>query len=371
VDTNSGLSNLRLFAEVESEPGQRRIADGIKTDKNGNVYAATSNGLLVFNSHGGYILKIDLGDAVPTNLNWGEDGKTLFITARDKLFMIRTRIGIDQKCSDTYKRCRVLALVGGKYLNSEFTMNALKKVFPDSMGYSFDFSIGEEVLDPQNIEKYDMLIIFRDPVTYPDGFEPDSWNPQYHCAEPDTVESDPPIDFLGKRVKWFNNYYGKIIQDYVVEGGALLLYHHACYLSSDSEHFRDVAGAASAGHPPIRAFKVKITNPDHPITRGVKDFVVTDVQHYARYEKDTSDVFMHSINEKGHTWKDLGSSSPAGWAYEYGKGRICYLAPGHTFEAIWNTEYLKLQRNAARWLLNPNKNINTTGCQGKNQFQYP
>jgi type 1 glutamine amidotransferase len=25
---------------------------------------------------------------------------------------------------------------------------------------------------------------------------------------------------------------------------------------------------------------VKVTNPDHPITQGVKDFVVTDEQHY-------------------------------------------------------------------------------------------
>ena len=50
-------------------------------------------------------------------------------------------------------------------------------------------------------------------------------------------------------------------------------------------------------------------------------------------------VFMESINEDGLTHQDMATSCQAGWAYNYGQGRICCLAPGHTIAALWNPEY--------------------------------
>jgi hypothetical protein len=38
-------------------------------------------------------------------------------------------------------------------------------------------------------------------------------------------------------------------------------------------------------------------------------------------------------------------------AYDYGKGRVCYMSPGHMLTVLWNPEYVKLQHNAVRWLL--------------------
>jgi type 1 glutamine amidotransferase len=52
---------------------------------------------------------------------------------------------------------------------------------------------------------------------------------------------------------------------------------------------------------------------------------------------------MQSVNEDGLAWKDIGTTSVAGWAYDYGKGRVCYLAPGHVISALWNPEYEKIQ----------------------------
>ena len=110
-------------------------------------------------------------------------------------------------------------------------------------------------------------------------------------------------------------------------------------------------GGITEGHPPLRPYKVTITNRDHPITRGVNDFVVTDEQHFMKYEKDPKFVFMRSTNQDGLTYKTLGASGEAGWAYDYGKGRVCFLAPGHRISVLWNTEYVKLQHNAVKWLL--------------------
>ena len=73
---------------------------------------------------------------------------------------------------------------------------------------------------------------------------------------------------------------------FVENGGGALLMHNVTHVALSNDDFRDVLGGAYQGHPNIRPFRVKITNPDHPITRGVSDFTVTDEQHYMEYQKD-------------------------------------------------------------------------------------
>jgi type 1 glutamine amidotransferase len=70
-----------------------------------------------------------------------------------------------------------------------------------------------------------------------------------------------------------------------------------------------------------------------------------------KYEKDAKHLLLESVNEDGLTFRELGATAPAGWAYDYGKGRACYLGPGHLLTVLWNPEFAKLQQNAARWLL--------------------
>ncbi len=150
---------------------------------------------------------------------------------------------------------------------------------------------------------------------------------------------------------WITPEQGKAVKQFVERGGAALFLHNVTYISPHNADFRDVLGAVTEGHPPIRKFKVRVLNHDHPITRGVNDFVVTDEQHYMKYEKGPEHLLLESVNEDGATYKNLGAKSAAGWAYDYGKGRVCYLAPGHMLTVLWNPEYVKLQKNAVRWLL--------------------
>src|SRR5260370_39246547 len=122
--------------------------------------------------------------------------------------------------------------------------------------------------------------------------------------------------------------------------------HNGTYSSPHIEVFRGVLGAGTEGEPAIRKFKVRVLNHDHPITRGVNDFIVTDEQHFMKYQKDAKHLLLESVNEDGATYKDLGTKSAAGWAYDYGKGRVCYLAPVHMLTGSWNPEYAMLQKNA-------------------------
>ena len=96
---------------------------------------------------------------------------------------------------------------------------------------------------------------------------------------------------------------------------------------------------------------MRVVNPNHPITQGIKDFVVNDEQHYVAYDKDKKYLLLEAENVDGLTFQDLGAKSIAGWAYCYGKGRVVFTSPGHTIHALWMPEYLKLQRRAVQWLL--------------------
>lgn len=66
----------------------RENSDGIKCDRYGNLYLATSGGICMLNAHGKRLALIEL-ETPPANLCWGgREGTDLFITARQNVFFI-------------------------------------------------------------------------------------------------------------------------------------------------------------------------------------------------------------------------------------------------------------------------------------------
>lgn len=249
-------------------------------------------------------------------------------------------------------KATAFALIGDRYHNSDYIRIALGKTLGKDLDLSIDFCDETKMLTGDHLSGYKLLIILRDGMTWPNGYPDESTNAGYVRTGSPRIVSDPPLPKPeGKAHYWITPAQGKAVKDFVQAGGAALFLHNVTYISPHNDDFRDVLGAVTEGHPPIRTFKVKVVNKEHPITRGVGDFVVTDEQHYVKYQKDPRHLLLQSVNEDGLTFRDLGPSSAAGWAYDYGKGRASYLAPGHMLTAMWNPEYEKLQRNAVRWLL--------------------
>jgi hypothetical protein len=249
-------------------------------------------------------------------------------------------------------KATAFALIGDRYHNSDYIRTGLGRTLQKEAGISIDFCDETGMLSEETLSGYKLLIILRDGMTWPAGYPDETTNAAYLRNGSPKLVSIPPVPKTdAKPHYWITAAQGQAVKRFISGGGAALFMHNVTYVSPHNADFRDVLGAVTEGHPPIRAFKVKVKNPDHPITRGVKDFVVTDEQHYVKYEKEAKHLLLESVNEDGLTFKDLGPASAAGWAYDYGKGRVCYLAPGHLLTALWNPEYVKLQQNAARWLL--------------------
>ncbi len=248
------------------------------------------------------------------------------------------------------------ALVGDRYHNSDYIRTSLGKTLVRDAGLSIDFTDEVTLLSAETLQGYKMLIVFRDGMLWPNGYGSGGSYAGYTPSDSRPIVSDPPLpDMNVDSVEWLTAEQGLAVKEFVENGGSAFFFHNNSHVSLSDENYRDVEGAIYTGHPPIRPFKVEITDSTHPITQGVSDFIVTDEQHYVKYDKDPNYVFMRSVNEDGLEYSgsigNQGTSCEAGWAYEYGKGRVCFMAPGHMITAMWNPEYEKLQRNAVRWLL--------------------
>jgi gluconolactonase len=77
-----------LFDGTEQSKGRPGVADSLKIDIYGNIFAAAPGGLFVISPNGKLLGRFDLGTATG-NCAWGEDGSTLFITSNAIVYRIR------------------------------------------------------------------------------------------------------------------------------------------------------------------------------------------------------------------------------------------------------------------------------------------
>ncbi|MBI3968476.1 MAG: SMP-30/gluconolactonase/LRE family protein, partial [Chloroflexi bacterium] len=87
---DGAVGNSRVFAEIG--PPETGHVDGMKIDREGNLYCTGPGGVWVLDPSGTRLGRIRLPDS-PSNLAWGEpDWRALFVTCRDSVF--RVRLGI-------------------------------------------------------------------------------------------------------------------------------------------------------------------------------------------------------------------------------------------------------------------------------------
>lgn len=91
VDSEGNLSDGRVFFDMTHAPGEDAI-DGIKVDQQGNLYVSGPGGIWILSPEGKHLGTI-IAPKHPHNLAWGgEDGKTLYMTARDTLYRMPLKL---------------------------------------------------------------------------------------------------------------------------------------------------------------------------------------------------------------------------------------------------------------------------------------
>ncbi|HEC42218.1 MAG TPA: ThuA domain-containing protein [Bacteroides sp.] len=87
--------------------------------------------------------------------------------------------------------------------------------------------------------------------------------------------------------------------------------------------------------------QVHITDPNHPVTRGVGDFEI----HDEGYSNTLQLPGVHNLLETVHPDCDRY----IGWSHEVKNSRVVYLMGGHDKYAFENESFIRLLENAIRW----------------------
>ena len=241
------------------------------------------------------------------------------------------------------KTARALALIGDRYHNADYIRVSLDRVFREA-GVSADYTILHDKLSRELLAPYDLFVCLRDGMIWPDGYlGPDDYNHYSPGLENDFPEPRPK--------NWITEEQGAAVKEFVERGGGFYSLHNNSHVSLSSKNYREVMGGAYIGHPALRPFQVRVVNHTHPITQGAADFMVNDEQHFVAYDKDPKHILLESENLDGLEYETHGRKSVAGWAYDYGKGRVVFTAAGHTNHALWAPAYFEIQKRAVRWLL--------------------
>lgn len=92
LDAQGNVASRRVFADMTASVGPDRpgLPDGMKVDARGNLFASGPGGLMIFSPAGALLGRIDAGTAI-SNCAFGEDGRTLFMTAGHMILRLRTR----------------------------------------------------------------------------------------------------------------------------------------------------------------------------------------------------------------------------------------------------------------------------------------
>ena len=204
----------------------------------------------------------------------------------------------------------------------------LRGIF-EKQGWQVLFTSHSDFLTPEVIGEADLLITQRwnGSKGYTLGFSPEG-----------LVGSRP------EDVPYMTAEQEDAIIDNIKNRGMGFLSLHCAFWNTRPK-IREMLGHEQGFHPHVQAVYFKKFNPDHPITKGIEPWFEDDEQFMAKVTNPDHTILFYGEGTRDHR------EAVSGWCFEYGKGRVVQLLPGHT-EFIWqHPKYQELLLRSALWLL--------------------
>jgi type 1 glutamine amidotransferase len=168
--------------------------------------------------------------------------------------------------------------------------------------------IAESYSDIERIAASDMLVTFTVDVT------------------PTLPQQESLSRWLASGGRWFALHGTNSILDF--EDGV-------CKATAHAPLFMEMLGSQFVAHPPIAPYDVHVTEPEHPLTRGLpKTFRVIDELYLSRLHEPNR-VLLHAFfngrAQKGFEQEEWFSDErrPVMYLREYDNGEVLYLTLGH------------------------------------------
>ncbi|MEX0777094.1 MAG: ThuA domain-containing protein [Phycisphaeraceae bacterium] len=141
-----------------------------------------------------------------------------------------------------------------------------------------------------------------------------------------------------------------------VRSGVGLAGFHGGIIDSfrNNTEYQFMTGGQWVAHPGncIPAYDVKITDKNHPITRGISDFALRDTEQYYVHVDPGNHVLCSTTFTGEHGDASLykpGTVMPFAWTRTWGQGKVFVAAWGHTFKDFDVPEAKQIVERGMMW----------------------
>ncbi|MEZ4996565.1 MAG: ThuA domain-containing protein [Bacteroidales bacterium] len=149
-----------------------------------------------------------------------------------------------------------------------------------------------------------------------------------------------------------------------VRGGAGLAGWHGGLADAfrNNPAYQYMVGGQWVAHPGgVIDYNVTITDPDDPVTRGLREFRMHSEQYYMHVDPNVKVLATTTFTGEHDYWSE-GCTMPVVWKKMYGKGRVFYSSLGHVAADMDVPEALEILRRgeyagARQAVMNLRKNL--------------
>jgi len=139
--------------------------------------------------------------------------------------------------------------------------------------------------------------------------------------------------------------------DFVRCGKGFVSVHSGSSSCYDRPEYQQLAGGAwkigQTGHGPPHEFAVKIINANHPITRGLTNFVTTDELWHRTALQANIEILATAFSAP--EWKGTGKDEPVAFTTKFGAGRCFNLLFSHDVKAMNATGFQQMFCRGVEW----------------------
>lgn len=173
-----------------------------------------------------------------------------------------------------------------------------------------------------------------------------------YVGDPDSIMTyllQADVLYLSNNRPITNPAVRQAIMAHADAGKGLLIAHAAMWYNWKDwpEYNQTIVSGGSRGHDKYGAFDVSVTEPQHPITKGVEPkFTLKDERYY--YKPDSTGPGVEVVASSSVAGSD--QIFPSVFVVKHPKARIVGLALGHDAESHNIANYQTLLRNSVQWV---------------------